>query len=277
MFATLFMVGVPVAGVASPAAMQGHAAIVLPLLALLAAVMFVGILFTIFMRRQRHVRMSTGRPRVVPKPREGVAGCGTIHSSIYHWPARWVAIRTGNQRAVQATLRLHNTTPCSWLDGIGQVNDQKVFISPPVNGWILVFGSLLPEAGEDVDDLFRFMQRLSRELGEVQYFSVNCAVGYHAWAWFDRGRALRGYAWAGEVLWAQGAKTWAERKLGMTCYNYLEGEPRENFTRAERLRTNSEKVPLLAAMWSVDPTSLDDHAVADVYGIAGELSQPKLT
>ena len=109
-----------------------------------------------------------------------------FQSSVLHCPNRWVAIRSTNPQAVQTALGLHNPTPCSWMDGMARVSDQKLFISPPVNGWVLVVGSLLPEPSEDVDACFRFLQRLSRELGEVQFFSVNRAVGHHAWARFER-------------------------------------------------------------------------------------------
>ena len=153
---------------------------------------------------------------------------------------------------------------------MGRVGDQKLFISPPVTGWVLVVGSLVPDPGEDVDLCFRFLQKLSLELGEVQFFSVNRAVGHHAWARFERGRVIRGYAWAGETLWNQGPRTWAERKLGMKCCDY--GQTQERPAGLERSSANTEKVPLLASIWSVDPASIDDGALTDALGIAGDLS-----
>jgi hypothetical protein len=138
-----------------------------------------------------------------------------------------------------------------------------------------VVGSLLPEPAEDVDACFRFLQRLSRELGEVQFFSVNRVVGHHAWARFECGLALRGYAWAGETLWNQGHKTWAERKLGLRCYDYCESDARSQFAQLERSRANAEKILLLAAIWSLDPSSIDDSALAHAFGIAGDLSRAR--
>ena len=69
-----------------------------------------------------------------------------------HRPAVWLAIRSRNLHAVQAALGLSNPKPCSWLEGI--VREQKFFIAPPVNGWILVVGSGLPDASDDVDPHF---------------------------------------------------------------------------------------------------------------------------
>ncbi len=260
----------PARGTSAPA--PNHGAIVLPLLFVLGSVVVIGALLVFLVRRQRRGRGS-GFINWTDGPSTSEFRSGRMfHSSIFHCPSRWVAVKTVKPEAVQAALRLHNPTPCSWTDGMARVSDQKLFISPAINGWVLVVGSLVPEPGEDVDACFRFLQRLSRELGEVQFFSINRAVGHHAWARFERGRAIRGYAWAGETLWNQGHKTWAERKLGLKCYDYCEGESRNHFSQLERNRANTEKILLLASIWSLDPSSIDDRALADAFGIAGDLS-----
>jgi len=254
---------------------QEHTAIILPLLLLLGTVVLAGVLLLLMVRRYLRVRQ-TGRGGGLGRQRHAELRVGRFfQSSIFQCPNRWVAVRSANPQAVQAALGLHNPTPCSWIDGMARVSDQKLFISPPVNGWVLVVGSLLPEPAEDADACFRFLQRLSRELGEVQFFSVNRVVGHHAWARFECGRALRGYAWAGETLWNQGHKTWAERKLGLRCYDYCEGDARSQFAQLERSRANAEKILLLASIWSLDPSSIDDSALADAFGIAGDLSRAR--
>jgi len=253
-------------------ASQDHAAIILLLLALLGTVLLIGALLTIVVRRYLRARRAARAGRRTPAE---FRGDRLFQSSVFQCPNRWVAIKSANLQAVQAALGLHNPTPCSWADGMARVGDQKLFVSPPVNGWVLVVGPLLPEPSEDVDVCFRFLQRLSRELGEVQFFSVNRAVGHHAWARFERGRAVRGYAWAGETLWNQGHKTWGERKLGLKCFEYFEGDSRPHFTQFEPVRSNAEKVLSLASLWSVDPTSVDDSMLTDAFGIAGDLSQAR--
>src|SRR5438128_9094198 len=252
-----------------------HAAIVLPLLLLLGTVLLIGAMLIIGTRFYLRAR-GTGCFAGAGKPSRTEVRSGRFFpASVFHCPNRWVAIKSANPQAVQAALGLHNPTPCSWTDGMARVSDQKLFISPPVKGWVLVVGSLLPDPSEDVDACFRFLQRLSRELGEVQFFSVNRAVGHHAWARFEKGRVLRGYAWAGETLWNQGTKTWGERKLGLKCFAYFEGEPRAHFAQFEPVRANAEKVLSLASLWSVDPTSVDDSMLTDAFGIAGDLSQAR--
>ena len=262
-------------GRGASAASQDHATIILPLLLLLGTVLLIGALLIIVIRRYLRTRGGKLFTSAGQQTQAEFHSDRFFQSSIFQCPNRWVAIRSANPQAVQTALGLHNPTPCSWTEGMAQGSGQKLFISPPVRGWILVVGSLLPEPGEDVDACFRFLQRLSRELGEVQFFSVNRAVGHHAWARFECGRAIRGYAWAGETLWNQGRKTWAERKLSLRCYDYCEGDTQNHFAQIERSRANTEKILLLASIWSLDPSSVDDSALTDALGIAGDLSQAK--
>src|ERR1051326_9176482 len=236
------------------AAPQSHAMIVFPLLGLLVIVLVIGAALAMMVRRYLRSR-TTGATPGSERPGVELRRTRAFQSAMFQCPNRWLAVKSNNPQAVQRTLGLHNPTPCSWTEGMARVGDQKLFISPPVNGWVLVVGSLLPDSTEDVDACFRFLHRLSRELGEVQFFSFNRSVGHHAWARFEKGRVVRGYAWAGETLWNQGHKTWAERKLGLRCYDYFESDSRAHFAQLERVRTNAEKVLSLASIWSLDPTS----------------------
>jgi len=239
-------------------------------------VLSVGVLFAwlisrhVKKRRERDPRADRGRGG-----RDASASAGYRSLFIEH-PCRWIAIRTRNLTAVQTALGLNNPTPCSWTEGITRIHDHRLFVSPPVNGWTLVVGPRLPDPSEDVEACFRFLLRLSRDLGEVQFFSLNRVVGHHAWARFERGRAIRGYAWAGETLWNQGRTTWAERKLSLKCFDYFELPAQQHFAELEQIRANTERVMLLAALWSVDPTSVDDSTLADALGIAGDLSRARL-
>jgi len=89
--------------------------------------------------------------------------------------------------------------------------DFKLFVSPPINGWILVAGLGLPEPSDDVDRVFQLYSSSEPRGGQVQYFSVNRAVNSHAWVLADHARVRRAYAWAGSTLWTQGELTSAEK------------------------------------------------------------------
>jgi hypothetical protein len=106
-------------------------------------------------------------------------------------------------------------------------------------------------------------------LGQVQFFNANRALNHHAWALVEKGRVLRAYAWVGETVWNQGPLTSAEKDLKLACFGY--GAERVDFVQRDSLFANSEKVIRLAAVWSVDPTAIDERALR-AYGITGEPS-----
>jgi hypothetical protein len=124
-----------------------------------------------------------------------------------------------------------------------------------------------------VDGCFRFLLGLSRKLGHIQYFSANRILNHHAWVRAEAGRIVRAYAWADRTVWNQGVKTRAELELGLKCLQYFESPERSLFGAPEILTTNTEKVPLLASRWSLDPASIDERVIDHAVGIAGEPSQ----
>jgi hypothetical protein len=192
--------------------------------------------------------------------------------SSFEQPARWLAVKAYNPSVVQAALHLHRPTPCSWEEGLAEAREDKLFISPPISGWVLVVGSGLPEPAEDPDRCFHFLTALSRKLGHVQFFSVSRVVQYHGWALLERGHVYRGYAWAGETLWNQGPVTAAEKDLEMLCLEYASEQ--SPFAVREGLSANCEKVNQLAARWSIDPGAIPPEMWRG-RGIVGAFSHSK--
>jgi hypothetical protein len=187
----------------------------------------------------------------------------------WHASDAWLAVKCKSPTAVQSALGLHNAKPCPWSARLASA--QKLFISPPVNGWILVLGDGFPDPGADIDACFRFIIGLSRKLGRVQFFSANPVLKHHAWVHANSGRIVRAYAWAGKTLWLQGDQTPAERDLGLTCFPYAEPAVRPSFTAPDPLSENVDKLPQLAARWSLDPARIDERSFDQQPGIAGEL------
>ena len=143
--------------------------------------------------------------------------------------------------------------------------EHQFFISPRVNGWVIVTGVAIPTPDEDVDECFHFLISLSRKLGHVQFFYGEKYFYHHAWARLDEGCVTRAYAWAGETVWNQGAKTVPEIELGVKCFAYGELCP------PAIARKNTEKVSQLAARWNFDPASVDERTLNQAVGVAVEL------
>ena len=186
-------------------------------------------------------------------------------------PPLWLAVRANDPKTVLAALGLNQPTPCSWSEGM--TGERKFFIGPPVNGWIIVTGSGLPNPSCDVDECFRFLARISRWLGQVQLFHADRILHHHAWARAENGVVTRAYAWAGETIWNQGTKTPAEIELSMKCFGYGEEPNADSWAAVEWTAANVGKVPLLATRWSLDPARVNERARKHADGIAAESSR----
>jgi hypothetical protein len=178
-------------------------------------------------------------------------------------PACWIAIRSVSPEAVKTALGLNHAAPCSWAEGL--IGSHEFFVSPRLNGWVVVTGLGLPNPTEDVDATFLFLTGLSKELGHVQFFYASRLLHHHAWARLDDGCVTRAYAWAGETVWNEGPATRPELDTDMKMFGY--GDHSATILDAEM---NFEKVPALAARWSLDPAQVRLHSYQTKLGGAGE-------
>ena len=225
----------------------------------LGVLLVAGVFWALARREVRLMRLRAPQPAWEPLPD-------------FSLPAQWLAIRSGNVAAVQQALGLANPQQCSWAEGFSVSHGQRLFIAPPVQGWILVVGPALPVPEDDIDRCFHFITRLSRQLGHVQFFSRNRALGHHAWVRAHTGRIERAYAWAGETLWNQGVMTPDEKTLGLRCQPYGQTVVELAYRDLDHLTDNTENVPRLAARWSLDPASLPGQQRAVEPGISGEIA-----
>src|SRR5262245_33671450 len=127
------------------------------LLISLFSVVTVGLLRTLLFtqyidRKKRFSRKSPVEP-ATPNETRGAGLC----LPPFDYPSRWLAIRSSNPVAAQSALGLHNAKPCSWGEGVSKLTEHALFISPPIEGWLLVMGPGLPDPGEDIDECYRFI------------------------------------------------------------------------------------------------------------------------
>ena len=210
----------------------------MPLMLLLLHLLALGVGSVIFIgmfllhRRARAIQQSL-RESAVVRP------------SLPKRPVLWLAVRASDRSGVQSALKAGSSQP------VRRAGLRRWIVAPPVNGWTMVTGPGLPNPTEDVDECFRFLLGLSRRLGHVQFFYAESVGHHHAWARLDEGCVTRAYAWAGETVWHQGRQTVAEIQLGLKCFPY--GASVGAREMSEAAAWNVEKIPLLAARWSVDP------------------------
>jgi hypothetical protein len=223
----------------------------------------------------------------------------------------WFAVKASDPTSVLDTLKLGEVAPANWASGLAAVygGDGWVFASPPISGWILVVGSRLPyptnethdDSGKRFDVLF---SRLMQRFDDVQFFGSHRVSDFVTWARAVNGKPMRTFAWSGsngEVLANVGERTPEEAKLGIINLTGLSlsdavdkifkivGEQQDEadalvasgLSRREalaRVRQNGRgnfpsetDVVKLAALWSIDPSRLEeqDHPVG--LGLAARL------
>jgi hypothetical protein len=221
--------------------------------------------------RMRRNAVSLTQTSVFPQSIASLANRRQFHPNHTNRPPMWLAIRSLNPAEVQEALELEDPTPCSWVECME--GEHTLFISPPVNGWVFVVGAGLPAPAEDVDASFRFLTAISRKLGLVQFFQADPVLHHHAWVRVEAGRVVRAYAWGGSTLWNQGLKTSTEIELGVKCLAYDAEFDSSIFGGQDWPALNVEKVPQIAARWSLDPATVGGRILTQVHGIAGRPSR----
>ena len=182
-------------------------------------------------------------------------------------PRSWLAVRADDLQMLVSALDLHHLSPCGWAEALDRA-EEGVFVSPPVDGWVLVFGGALPEPSDDVDEFYKFIVAVSRECGLVTYFSADPIFHHHAWVRANDGRIVRAYAWADEVLWNQGELSQAERDLRLYCLPYDLRADQVSRRVRDQARHNCDRLPMLSSRWAV-VTSLASEA-----SVKGAISMP---
>ena len=183
----------------------------------------------------------------------------------------WLAFRDADPRAVMQALTLEDVRESDWKAGVeaayagtGTGAGATVFVTPPVDGWVLCAGIPFfrhigfrlksPPAFSDV------IRRLSGELGtEVQFFATHRVSEAHAWGRASRGQIQRAYFYLGErgeVPLNVGEISTEERELGAVF-----SDPERSADDENARFPHEENVMKLAARWSVNPSALDDRDI----------------
>lgn len=249
------------------AGVQGEDMVVYLLLLLLAAVIVLGAVCFLLVLHFVGQRRRDQSAEIRPDPAAGTA-IAWRNSGVLLVPARWIAVRAATVREVRNALELSEATPCTIEDGLAGNHQQALFLAPPVNGWVLITGPGVPDPAVDIDEVYHLLRALSIRLGAAQFFGFNRALGHHGWAWARGGGIVRAFAWTGRTVWNEGELTPAERAFRMRCPGYEDPSPQTALAR-ESILANVDKVPLLAARWSIDPVSVHQQ-LPHAIGVTGE-------
>jgi hypothetical protein len=177
----------------------------------------------------------------------------------------WLAFRGASPEAVARALELHDAGSSTWAEGLKAAYQGRVFITPPIDGWVLAASTRFPDPGDKKhpDSATPALVRLSRALGEVQYFATYDVLDLHAWARFVNGAPVRKLAFLGAdtlAVWDEGPLTPEERKLGLLYTAKTMDKPPF---------PSEANVFAIAGAWSLDPTTLQTRNLPPSLGVIG--------
>lgn len=177
------------------------------------------------------------------------------------------------------SLGLTEIRDSNWSTGLEVANDTngEVFVTSPLDEWVLVIGLSLPDSGdsERPDKITPILKNLSREFGEAQYFGSHRVVDFYAWAKSKDGEIVREYAYCGEkgeTTWDIGEKTKEEIQLGINFFNENSPEALEDgyWERTDLTYPDEESVLGISRLWSID-TTFESKSYLPNNGIIGKI------
>lgn len=193
-------------------------------------------------------------------------------ASAFGYKCGWLAIRSSAPNEVTARLGIRDVRQAPWRDGIEAAyersDDRIVYVTPPIDGWVLVVGtSLFSAVGEMREDGARFPDYVAALSGSlatvVQYFATHRVSEAHAWILAERGKLVRAYGVGdNEVEFDKGEHTAAENELGINFDLHAEGprfskENPQPFREWMSHQVDEKMVMRVASRWSIDPQTLE--------------------
>lgn len=101
----------------------------------------------------------------------------------------WLCVKSTNPEAVISALELKNAVSANWESGLSQ---RKIFVSPCINGYVLVIGYFTMLGGNAETEMNR-LRAAAQNFPEMQCFSFQSTVDFYAWAKFVGGELVRCY------------------------------------------------------------------------------------
>lgn len=193
----------------------------------------------------------------------------------------WIAVKAGSTRKVANVIGLSKRETANWRSGLEAVQNpvlgaNKVFVSPPLDGWIFIVGSAIPFPGaaKHADQCTPLLTGLGNKFPEVQYYFADEELGFFAWARLKNGKIGRAFAWGDEgIIWNRGRATPEERALGLRPLEPQTAKLEDRASAIQRLVYPSEDhVHRLAGAWSINPMDIKFMETSEGVGIVGTTS-----
>lgn len=231
-------------------------------------------------------------PQSVPPPTQQPLSNSADLPQPFGYKTIWFALPTSDIEKVAAAFGLHTTVKANWESGLYYLeppykvdydsNYGRAFVASPDGVWTIVIVENSYDTGpsELQKQLVSFLNELSLEFGEAQYFASYRVVDLAAWIRVVDGKTVRGLVYAGGGLGYTmniGKTTKEELSLGLRDISDQSPEElnladmsEEDFEN-DHFWPNEEDPALLAGHWSINPLKFDQMNLTPSSGILGLL------
>lgn len=214
--------------------------------------------------------MSESKPEAAPAPAAAPPKSGTAPDPAaavdcvpdtpvrFGFKASWLCVKADSPEAVIEKLGLKNAVKCSWRYGFANLN-YGTFVSPVLDGWVLVIGWGYDIVTEDSARL----DEVGAMFPDVQFFSSHRVSDYYTWVRYINGVKVRAYGYCGgdgEVFANEGELTPEEQSLGFDHFIPDSGADWDEYDFPDE-----ETVVLIAAAWGIDTLKLDKYPASTGY------------
>ena len=183
---------------------------------------------------------------------------------------KWIAVKSTSKEEVAKFLNLRNVKESNWENGIKYGYEKGIFITPEINGWILVLGIDISDL--EIEETKDFLKRTSKEFGECQIFLTHRVVEYHFWGLARNGKIERLYSYigeSGENMIINGEPTEIERNFNLVDSFSDESKEDEYWEREDIEIPDEGTVMNIAENWSVNPTKIGEYQNIGGVGLIG--------
>lgn len=185
----------------------------------------------------------------------------------------WIAVRTEDADAVTKSIPMSNVRVANWATGVESAYAGEAFITPPMDGWVLVVSTNAMAIEHFVWQ--QLLADLSIQFKEAQGFGSFRIVDAYAWSKYQNGKEIRTYACSDWTSVIRGTLTPEEREYGKRFFDYSspEAENEGYFEREDLMHPDEEDVLEIAKRWGFDPRELDSDKWPRSAGWIGDLDK----
>lgn len=190
----------------------------------------------------------------------------------FGYKTSWFAIKANSPKDVLASLGLSALNESNWENGINNSYGNLAFITPSIDGWVLITGTKLVTADskKNINKISNTLNTLSEEFGEAQFFSTHRVVEFHCWIKSINGKTNRVYSFLGEAnenIAVSGLPSVFEKRYKLVN-SFLPEAKAEEYWESENLTYPDEDLVMqIAGDWSINPSILDANKTITSLGV----------